>query len=267
MNNFITVSSLEKVFPFDKPKLIETAGSCFENERYNFQLVAHSKQGVFNVKFKIESDINEFISARTVELMPSRYAKYPDSDGKGGYYIEGHGNNELYPDLLRPVYENGGEFLRPNENVSYWFTIDGSNKPLPVGKHEIKISIYDYKDVYHGEKEPEFLGAVTYVLEVLKGKLPDLNVVNTCWLHYDCICDKHNVKPFTPAFYNILEKYVKNVVTHGQNMLYVPMFTPSLDTASGTYRKTIQLVDVTVKNGEYSFNFKKPTLASPSPAS
>ena len=37
-----TVSSLEKVFPYDELKQFENNGSCFENERYNFQVVVNS---------------------------------------------------------------------------------------------------------------------------------------------------------------------------------------------------------------------------------
>lgn len=256
MNKIFTVSSLEKIFPYDTPKQLESSGSAFINERYNFQLVVNLPKGAFDIRIKIDSDISNYITIRTVELIPSRFAKYPNPPHNEGYYLN-HGNNELYPDLLRPIYENGGEFLRPNENVAYWFTVDGASNKLPVGKHDIKISVYDYKDVYHEIKEPELIGVTNYELEILNEELPELDVVNTCWLHYDCICDKHSVEPFTSDFYNILAKYVSNIVTHGQNMLYVPMFTPSLDTAVGTYRKTIQLVDVTVENGKYLFDFKK----------
>ena len=84
-----------------------------------------------------------------------------------------------------------------------WFTVDGASNKLPVGKHDIKISVYDYKDVYHEFKEPELIGVTNYELEILNEELPELDVVNTCWLHYDCICDKHSVEPFTSDFYNI----------------------------------------------------------------
>ena len=40
-------------------------------------------------------------------------------------------------------------------------------------------------------------------------------------------------------------------------MLLTPVFTPPLDTAVGGERTTIQLVDIRVDNGRYSFGFEK----------
>ena len=41
------------------------------------------------------------------------------------------------------------------------------------------------------------------------------------------------------------------------NMLYVPLFTPPLDTEVGGERTTVQLVGVTRQNGKYSFDFSE----------
>lgn len=259
MHKFFTVSSLEKIFPNDEPVLFENYGSAFKNERYNFQAVAYVDESFYEADIKIESDVANYVTVRTVDLIPARFAKYSDKEHSDGYYIKNHGNNELYPDLLRP-FNYGGEFLQKNAYSSFWITVDGRPDDLPVGKHEIKISLYDNLPQWEREKEnysPKLIGQTTYVLEVLDETLPELDVINTCWLHYDCICNSHNVEPFTDDFYYYLDKYVKNITAHGQNMLYVPMFTPPLDTAVNHYRKTIQLVKITEKNGEYSFDFSE----------
>ena len=41
------------------------------------------------------------------------------------------------------------------------------------------------------------------------------------------------------------------------NMLYVPLFTPPLDTEVGGERTTVQLVGATRQNGKYSFDFSE----------
>ena len=44
---------------------------------------------------------------------------------------------------------------------------------------------------------------------------------------------------------------------HGINMLLTPVFTPPLDTARGGERTTIQLVDVLLADGQWSFGFDR----------
>ena len=44
---------------------------------------------------------------------------------------------------------------------------------------------------------------------------------------------------------------------HGINMLLTPVFTPPLDTAKGGERTTVQLVDVTFADGQWSFGFDR----------
>ena len=82
MDKILTVSSLEKVFPYDTPKQLESCGSAFKNERYNFQVVVNLPKGAFDIRIKIDSDISNCISVRTVELIPARHAKYPNPPHK-----------------------------------------------------------------------------------------------------------------------------------------------------------------------------------------
>lgn len=43
----------------------------------------------------------------------------------------------------------------------------------------------------------------------------------------------------------------------GLNMMLTPVFTPHLDTEYGVERPNVQLVDITVENGEYLFDFSR----------
>lgn len=43
----------------------------------------------------------------------------------------------------------------------------------------------------------------------------------------------------------------------GINVLLTPVFTPPLDTAVGGERPTVQLVDITLENGNYTFGFDR----------
>ena len=247
-----TVSALDKVFPKEGPKILQSSYTIFRNETFHFQVSFYFEQ-ITNAKIFVESDLAEHISVRSVESIPARFAEYEKIHDD--YIIQGHGNNDLFPELLRPLYKTH-ETMRQNSWTTFWITVDGS-KGLPVGKHEIIIGADEYA---WGTTKPK--GSVrkrSYMLEVLDDELPKLDdFIYTCWMHYDCICDKHNVQPYTERFYHYFGKYLSSAVKHGMNMLYTPLFTPPLDTMCGHYRKNTQLVDVFVgKDGTYKFSFEK----------
>ena len=50
----------------------------------------------------------------------------------------------------------------------------------------------------------------------------------THWFYADALCDWYKVQPFEEAFWRVLAPYLADVAAHGQDTLYVPMFTPPL---------------------------------------
>ncbi len=249
-NQQYTVSSLDKIFWNEKPKLLQSEYSVFQNETFHFQVACFAKKPVDGAKIEISSDINEYITVRAVEPVPARFAKYKGRHDS--YVIKNHGNNELFPDLLRPLRGECGELLLPEMWSAFWITVN-ADKPLPVGVHKITVRIYTeysyYKGVYDETSE--------FTLTVLKGELPKSALTITQWMHYDCICEKHGVEPFTDGFYKVLEKYLALAIKSGMNMLYTPLFTPPLDTEVGGERKTVQLVKVYADGENYRFDFSK----------
>ena len=239
----LTVSSLEKIFPYKKPTLIQNEYSSFKNETFHFQVACYSPCLCEHCKVEITSTISSFISVRKVELVPAGYAV--NIYKTDNYVINKKPNGIMYPDLLRPLFEKG-ESLRQNIWNSFWVTVDGS-LGLPIGKHEIKIRVYSEISGYDKTS--------VYTLIVLDDLLPENDLFYTCWMHYDCICDKHGVELFTPEYYSVFKSYLNSAVKHGMTMLYVPLFTPSMDTGKGSYRRPVQLVKIKSLNGEYSFDF------------
>ncbi|MBR0056920.1 MAG: DUF4091 domain-containing protein, partial [Kiritimatiellae bacterium] len=51
----------------------------------------------------------------------------------------------------------------------------------------------------------------------------------THWLYADCLMDSYGTGGFDETFWRILPAYFRDMVSHGQNFLYVPLFTPPLD--------------------------------------
>jgi len=240
-----TISSLEKVFPRKKPTLKQKEYSVFKNETFHFQVACFGVVLCEHCHVEITSTIKDNITVRKVENVPAGYAEniYKTDD----YVINKDPNGLTYPDVLRPLYPKG-DSMRQNTWTSFWITVN-ANDGLPVGVHDITIRVYSEISGYDKTS--------VFTLTVLDDILPDSDLYHTMWIHYDCICDKHNVEPFTPDFYKVLQQYLSSAVTHGLTMLYTPLFTPAMDTGVGNYRRTVQLVGVTYDGKNYSFDFSR----------
>lgn len=246
MYKLTTVSSLDKVFSDRGPKIIERGGSMLGNERYNFQLAIYSDYERLAPRstVTVEGIDPAAVSVREVVEIPAGVASYPDADD---YVINPGIGSGLYPDLLRPL-ENGNLMIRPKSYVTLWITVH-SPEGLTPGKYDVKITV---KNEWENE---EF--STVYALEVLPARLGETDLIYTNWFHYDSIVDYYRVEPFGEEFYKIFGSFLDSAVTHGMNMLYVPLFTPPLDTEIGGERTTVQLVGIERRNGKYSFDFKK----------
>ncbi|MDR1093901.1 MAG: DUF4091 domain-containing protein [Clostridiales bacterium] len=246
-NRFITVSSLEKVFPNDGPKSGLKEYGAFRNEAFHFQAAFFTKNLLRDCRLEIVSEIRDYVSARVVEPVPAYLSRKRGEDD--GYILKKRGDCTLYPDLLRPM-EPAGEFARQGLWTVFWITADGRERPLPPGRHEIHIALICESDTKAGE--------CIFTLDVADAFLPAADLRYTAWIHYDCIAEAHGLEIFSDAYYPVLNAYLKSAVSHGMTMLYTPLFTPPLDTAAGGERMTAQLTDVTLSpDGAYRFGFDK----------
>ncbi|MBE6702933.1 MAG: DUF4091 domain-containing protein [Ruminococcaceae bacterium] len=189
---------------------------------------------------KITSPLAPYITVYRVDQVPVRMAHYPDS-GDGDYI--GH-EPGLYPDLLRPA---DTVYLQWGVAGQLYFEL---NLPaeLPADTYTIKVALI-------GENE-EMLED-TFTLTVLPAVLPPQKVFFTNWFHYDCLATHYHVEVFSERHWEIVESFLRTAVKIGINTLLTPVFTPPLDTQVGGERPTVQLVDITVQGGKYTFGFEK----------
>ncbi len=230
------LSSLEKVMRNEPAENIDYNRFSMLNNEKKFQL--YIKADSETISLDIKSDLN-CIKVFTVEYMPSGFAinKKTADDyvlrSKDGYY----------PDLLLPVeksikLENGCRTL--------WFEIDSEN-PLAAGEHSIELTVSD----------DDTAAGTSVMVEVIDCPLEKQSLIFTNWFHTDCLMQEYGVEAFSEKYWKIVENYLRTAVRHGMNCVLTPLFTPSLDIAVGGERPTVQLVDVTVTKGKYTFNFDK----------
>lgn len=241
------ISSLEKVFADGELSACEwSSGSMLCNEVYSFQVAYRSvtelNHIIRNVDVKIVSELSPWITVREVGLVPSEMPNYADHDDNVLRTAPG-----LYPDILKPL-DTYGLTVVPGQWRALWITVNPKGK-ASAGRYPVEICF----TTVGGDE----LGSGVFELDVLDGTLPAQKVIQTQWLHTDCIAEWYKVDVFSEGYWGLVEKYIRTAVEHGINMILTPIFTPPLDTYPGGERPTVQLVDVEKKGDSYKFSFQK----------
>lgn len=238
--------------------------TMLKNDTFSFQALYRTDDKVKPVNLSAEGELPLFAwRVDTVPIVDPRSA--PDC---AAYEWNAPG---LYPDILMPrpaspdkvkittvwkpdlIREDTDALLNASNGFfqSVWFTVNPDGKLLQTGEYKIKVTLTDVNDPI------TVLGEETITIEVLDCSLPDQTVYYTNWFHVDCVCDMFGVRPYSNKFYRIFDEYVKNMVTHRQNVLLLPAFTPPLDTRIGEERMNVQLADVEKTPGGWIFGFDK----------
>jgi hypothetical protein len=208
-----------------------------KNEVKSFQIAVESEAS-FKGAITIESDFKN-VSIYSVEHIKSDYPMAKDADDYFRFSNDGY-----YPDLLLPLK---GE-VSFNEGINvFWVEIKADENA--VGKQEIIVKIENdvtcLKDSLN--------------IDVIDCELDFKDFIYTNWFHTDCLMSYYNVDAFSDEYWRITENYLKTANEYGMSCVLTPIFTPPLDTEIGKERPTVQLIDVYINDGKYSFNFDKLT--------
>ncbi|MBE6642854.1 MAG: DUF4091 domain-containing protein [Clostridia bacterium] len=246
------ISGLEKCFidqSIEEKKQIKRI-SMLANERLSFQLAFSAetplyRRCAFKCNLELESPIREYIKLESVEQVPVKMPVYKDQNDDN-YLRKEPG---LYPDLLLPfVLERENNLIFVQDELRSIFVTVLCKDGIKAGEYPVK-----FKAVFEGR----VLAEAEIVVEVIGKKTEDLSIYHTEWFYTDCLAQYYNVEVWSERHWEIIENYVKEAVDSGVNTLLTPLLTPPLDTLVGGERLTTQLVDVTLTNGKYSFNFDK----------
>ena len=233
------LSSLEKIYHNDKlPENDYSGFSMLKNEVKSFQIAVESKAD-FTGNIIIDSPF-ESVTISSVEHIKSDFPMAKDADDFYRFSDDGY-----YPDLLLPVSD---EILFHKGINVFWVEIK-ANENL-VGSHRLNIKI-------HSENTTSAENSLN--IEVIDCNLDFNDFIYTNWFHTDCLMSYYNVDVFSDEYWRITENFLKTANEYGMNCVLTPIFTPPLDTEVGKERPTVQLVDITLKNGKYSFDFDKLT--------
>ena len=240
-------SSLEKVLPGKAPCFNEyRSATALKGEIFSFQVFYISEDDnrirlIPSVKSPESLDIELF----DVEFAPSLLPAYRDRNDED--YITTQPG--LFPDVLRPV-PTGQAITALNSCWKALWVAVNLPQDLKRGKYPIQIEL-----IPEGTDTPIWFGE--FEIEAIDAVLPPQELIFTQWFHCDCLASYYRVPALSEEHWRIIENYMRNAARYGMNMILTPIFTPPLDTAVGGERMTIQLVGVSVHQGEYSFDFTK----------
>jgi len=229
----VICSSLQKVFSQQKNMPPEKAELyLFKGERGNIQLAARcSAPSKLNIAVYTKLKYNLY---RVNEV----YSGHPISESAVNCTVLSGGKPGYYPDLLTPFC--GEADVQENKIYSFWIELfAGENN------EEVIIRVTD-------GKETASLCAKVYVNSTA---LKEQELIYTDWFHSDCLSTYYNAPVFSEEYWRITESFMENAALHGVNCLLTPLFTPPLDTEIGKERPTVQLVGVTRKGYNYTFDF------------
>ncbi|MBQ9117455.1 MAG: DUF4091 domain-containing protein [Clostridia bacterium] len=240
------LSSLVKVFkdkdPICQPECCRL--TALRGESVSFQ-VAYLSDEDSAVNVAVESDFGKKLTVRSVEYVPVRFPGYPDHMAQDGNYMTRVGGE--FPDYLRAL--KGGKLsLTKGEYRTIWIEVEVGAK-CKAGDYAIRVLLT--------ADDGAVLSECTQILTVYNATLPKAKLVHTEWFHTDCIADYYGYEVFDEKHWSAIGNFMKTAAKRGINMILTPVFTPPLDTAVGGERTTVQLVDVKLCRGKYSFNFDK----------
>ncbi len=240
--NFWLQDAHVRIFPFgNKSKPDSLVLDVARGERIAFQTAAeYMNQGDDAEVVTVEAEVCTApfpVRIRRVGFVPVPHFNtgVPDDEKDCIGHIPGY-----VPD---PLFDENKAKVAAGETCAFWFTAD-IPESCPAGKYEVEIRL-----VVEDKKITGTLSATFIVHEVVIKKRENFPVVQ--WFYNDSILDWHGLKPFEEEFWQRVKPYMLNLVLHGQDTIYAPIFTPPLD---GVKRPT-QLLGVKCEGeGRYSFD-------------
>ncbi len=239
------VSSLEKTFPDEAPATEIKTATALRGERFNVQCATYYEgDDKLCVDVDVSSDFPGQLHLYRVGHAPVMLPAYPWSDDNFLRKTPG-----LFPD---PLFEHSDHISLARRQWRTLWVEAIIPEDCPAGDYTVTLTFQSQVPWIDLEGQN-----TSFTFTVLPVTLPKQTLMHTEWFHCDCLAVHYNVPVFSEAHWTLMENYVRNAVDYGITMLLTPIFTPPLDTEVGGERPTVQLVDITVKNGEYRFGFSK----------
>lgn len=193
------------------------------NERFSFQ-VAVRCDAPARLSVSVSAPEGWRARVRRVGLVPLPHhntdvpSNPADLDGIG--QIPG-----LVPD---PLFDETSACVAAGETVAFWVGVVPPPGAAP-GEYPIAAEVAP-SEIADPAKRIGRTARRTLLARLHNVALPPRSGFDvTHWFYADCIIDRYGTDMFYGRFWEILERYFRDIADHGQNVIYVPLFTPPLD--------------------------------------
>jgi hypothetical protein len=232
--------SLEK-FPTHAavPKRTRLQLSGLRGETLSFQIAYRAdRRGM--VRVELAGPLAAQVTARRIDLAHCEHPTYGVPKESLESQCPAFIPDPLIPAEQFPAY--------PDQTRGIWFTLPRAARQ-PAGRSRLDLRVF-FGDLRVAD--------LTVEVNVIPAALPRQQLKVIHWFHNDCLQSHYKFEAWSPEHWRIVEKYLRNAAEHGINTITTPVFTPPLDTAVGTERPTMQLVDVELLGKDkYRFGFTK----------
>ena len=237
------------------PKSI-AEGRMLQNERFNFQLLFHSKD-MHNRKSEIAiiSDFPGTLSVREVGYTPVSFTGFSKCDDDVISDMAG-----IYPDRLSPLEDNCTRIVI-RQTKTLWISADAPADAVP-GIYSIKLRFTAHPDdADEGAgvtQQIEYFTTPEFKLEILPFTLPEQRIKVTQWFHPDSLTSCYQVPMWSEKHWQLVENCFRDLSRHGSNMILVPALSLILNVAEGRRREIAQLLIISRSaDGRYQFDFSR----------
>lgn len=229
-------------------------GRMLQGERFNFQLLFHSKN-MHNRKSRVtvSSDFPGTLTLREAGYTPVTFTGFSKCDDDVLSDTAG-----IYPDRLIPLKDSCTRMVI-RQTKTLWISADAPRDAAP-GVYTVRLDFTVYPDdADEGSAETqktEYFTTPEFKLEILPFVLPPQRLKVTQWFHPDSLTSFYRVPMWSGKHWELVENCFRDLALHGSNMILVPLLTLILNVAQGNRREISQLLIVKRgKNGEYAFDF------------
>jgi hypothetical protein len=202
------------------------------NERFSFQVVMRSEgsmaagpRDLQTVRVTVSGPEDWMVRVRRVGYVPVRHHNLPvdvpaaDIDGL----------NEIPGFVPDPLLDEDVILLPPNETHAFWVTVQPP-ETTPPGQYELEVSVAPESG--GGASGGSVAALISHrvpvtVYDVVLAPREGFQI--THWFYIDALMDYYGTNGFDRTFWSILPNYMRNLVEHGLDTIYVPVFTPPLD--------------------------------------
>ena len=205
--------------------------------RVSFQVAVRTAEQPIEIGLAVDAPVEFHGRVRRIGYAPMAHLNTGNrtSEIEGAGFIPG-----LVPD---PLYLENTCIAGPSETNAFWVDLTVSPQTKP-GSATVLVH------VKAGDSTTVDCKVEVVIHKAVLPERHDFPV--THWFYCDALSDFYKVEPFGEAFWPILEKYVRDLVQHGNDVMHTPVFTPSTDGV----KKPTQLLRVERVGDEYKFDWR-----------